>query len=399
MRILHVTYIFPPKAEVADGITQVVYGLTRALAKKGHDVTVYASNALDLHGKGRIEIDNSPAYIDGVKVRYFPYLLRYGTIFFTPSIFYSVRDDIKEFDVIHIHDARCLQCAITTYYAELFNIPIVFQPHGSFKSPFPSGRLRKLSRLFIDALYAEKVFKKASKIVGLSRLEAEQYRGMGVLEEKIEVIPNGIDLSEYGDLPPKGSFKKKFSIDDDEKIILYLGRIHRSKGIDFLIEAFAHLIKDLKFEDTLLVIAGPNDGYLSEAKSLVSALGIPDRVLFTGLLTEYEKVSAFVDSSVVISPERLNVFLLVPVEAAACGKQVIVSSTNYISHMIREGGFGFSVKYGDIDELAENMGKILVNDELLREMGRKGRKYVFENFNWTDIVVKLEKVYEEIVDC
>ena len=72
MRILHVTYIFPPKAEVADGITQVVYRLTRALAKRGHDVTVYASNALDLHGKARIEIDNSPAYIDGIKVRYFP---------------------------------------------------------------------------------------------------------------------------------------------------------------------------------------------------------------------------------------------------------------------------------------------------------------------------------------
>ncbi|MDH5771134.1 MAG: hypothetical protein OEZ25_07605, partial [Candidatus Bathyarchaeota archaeon] len=64
MRILHVTYIFPPKPDVADGITQVVYRLTRALAKKGHDVTVYASNALDLYGKERTKIDNSVGYID-----------------------------------------------------------------------------------------------------------------------------------------------------------------------------------------------------------------------------------------------------------------------------------------------------------------------------------------------
>ncbi|MDI6846758.1 MAG: glycosyltransferase [Candidatus Bathyarchaeia archaeon] len=282
MRILHVTYIFPPKAEVADGITQVVYRVTRALAKKGHDVTIYASNALDLHGRERAEIDSSSAYIDGVKVRYFPYLLRYGTIFFTPSMFYSVRDDIKEFDVIHIHDARCLQCAVTAYYAELFNVPVVFQPHGSFKSPFPSGRLRKLSRIFIDTLYAEKIFKKASKIVTLSQTEAQQYRGMGVPDEKIAVIPNGIDLSEYGDLPPKGFFKKKFSINDDEKIILYLGRIHESKGLDLLTHAFKIVSKDLS--NVRLVVVGPDDGYAATFSKLISDLGIKENALLTGFV-------------------------------------------------------------------------------------------------------------------
>ena len=52
MKILHVSYIFPPKPNVADGITQVVHRLTKTLAKKGNDVPVYASNALDLHGEG-----------------------------------------------------------------------------------------------------------------------------------------------------------------------------------------------------------------------------------------------------------------------------------------------------------------------------------------------------------
>jgi glycosyltransferase involved in cell wall biosynthesis len=114
---------------------------------------------------------------------------------------------MKKFDVIHIHDARCLQCAITANYAKLFDVPVVFQPHGSFRSILPSGKLRKLSRLFVDKLYAEKVFGISTKIVALSWVEAEQYRRMGVPDEKIAVIPNGIDLSEYANLPPKGSFK------------------------------------------------------------------------------------------------------------------------------------------------------------------------------------------------
>jgi glycosyltransferase involved in cell wall biosynthesis len=135
---------------------------------------------------------------------------------------------------------------------------------------------------------------------------------------------------------------------------------------------------------------------LTEVKSLVSALGIFDRVLFAGSLTKCEKVSAFIDSSLVISPERYNVFLLVPLEAAACGKPVIVSSANYISHMVREGGLGFSVKYDDVCELAETMRKVLNDNDILREIGQKARKFVFENCDWTNIVVKLEGVYQEI---
>jgi len=65
--------------------------------------------------------------------------------------------------------------------------------------------------------------------------------------------------------------------------------------------------------------------------------------------------------------------------------------------MHRRGKFGFSVEYGDVNELAEIMGKTLNNDELLREMGQRGHKFVFENCNWANIVTKLEKVYEETV--
>lgn len=389
MRILHVTYIFPPKPDVADGITQVVYRLTRALAKKGHDVSVYASNALDLHGKGRTEIDSSPTYIGGVKVRYFPYLLRYGTILLTPSMFYSVRDDIKEFDVIHIHDARCLQSAVTTYYAELFNIPTVFQPHGSFKSPFPSGRLRKLSRLFIDTLYAEKVFKRASKIVALSQTEAEQYRVIGVPDEKIEIIPNGIDLSEYDDLPPKGSFKKKFSIDDDEKIVLYLGRIHESKGLNLLAEAFSVVSKEL--EKVRLVVVGPDDGYAATFSKLISGLGLEEKVLLTGFVERMDKLAALADSDVFVTPYFYG-FPVTFLEACLAGCPIVTTTKalNWIHDNI-----GYIIENSPI-ALAKAISNIL-QDKWIHERFQKNCRCTIKNFDISVVISQLEDVYESIV--
>jgi len=396
MRILHVTYIFPPKAIVADGITRVVYNQTKALAKMGHDVTVYTSNALDLHSKGRIKINKFPDNIEGVKVRYFPYLLRYGTIFFTPSMFHSIRDDIKRFDVIHIHDARSIQCAIATYYAGLFNIPIVFQPHGSFISPLPSGRLRRLLRLFADKLYAEKVIEKISKIVTLSRMEADQYRRMGVPEEKIAIIPNGIDLSEYAKLPPKGCFKKKFGIPEDRKIILYLGRIHRTKGIDFLVRAYAHLINEMNYRDAVLVIAGPDDGYLEEAKLLSTSLGVADSVLFTGFISREDKLGALVDADVFVTPSFYG-FPMTFLEACAVGTPIITTSLGDRLEWI-DGKVGY-VTQPTLQDLAEAIYKIISDEELREKISRNCIKTVKSNFSIEKVVEKLEKVYEEVVEA
>jgi glycosyltransferase involved in cell wall biosynthesis len=88
---------------------------------------------------------------------------------------------------------------------------------------------------------------------------------------------------------------------------------------------------------------------------------------------------------------------LVSLEATACGTPIIVASGTYIAKVVDEGKFGFSVKSDDIYELAETMRKMLNDNDLLREMGQKGRRFVFENYNWANIITKLEKVYDEVV--
>ena len=390
MRILEVISTFYP-ALAFGGPVKVVYDISKELAKRGHEVEVYTTNACDQTCNFKLRCKEQT--INGFEVTYFDNLLRAGNIFLSPEMIIALRRNIKEFDVVHTHFGRQVHDIAVYYYAKKYGVPYVLQAHGSLPRIIAKQRLKWI----YDVLFGYRLLRDASKVIALSRMEAEQYRGMGVPEEKIAVIPNGIDLSEYADLPPKGAFKKKFNIPENKKIILYLGRIHRTKGIDFLIKAYAYLINEMKNGDAILVIAGPDDGYLGEARQPANHLKIADKVVFTGMLPEKEKIRAYVDSTVCTYLRLWEPFGLVPLEAAACGTPSIVSSGTYMANVVDKGKFGFSVKYGDINELAEIMGKMLNNDELLREMGQRGRKFIFENCDWANIVAKLEKVYEEMI--
>ena len=382
MKILQVIQFFSPEH---GGSPLAPYYLSRELSKRGHEVTIFTSD----YKLSRKWIES----LHPVKVHPFKTSLTWANFYATPGMIENAKEEIKYFDLIHMHNYRTFQNIVIAHYANKYSVPYVLQAHGSLPRIMAKQRLKWI----YDVFFGYRVLRDASKVIALSRVEAEQYRGMGVLDEKIAIIPNGIDLSEYANLPSKGAFKKKFNIPCDKKIILYLGRIHRTKGIDFLVKAYAYLTKNMKCNDTVLVIAGPDDGYLGEAKQLVTRLKITDKVVFTGMLSEKEKISVYVDSTICTYLRRYEPFGLVPLEAAACRTPVIVSSGTYMGNIVNERKFGFSVKYGDVNKLAEIMGKMLTNEDLLREMGQIGREYVFENCDWAHIITKLEKVYRETV--
>ena len=388
LRILQVYRIFPA---LFGGISTVVHSITRELCKRKHDVTIYTTDVY-LNGKS---INGYSWGAVQPKVYYFPSLLRTSlgsnvTVCGFKFV-HSVKKMIRSFNVIHLHGYRTFQNIIVHHYAKRNNVPYVFQAHGTLPRVMPWRRLK----WFYDIVFGYRLLRGASKVIALSEAEADQYRSMGVPEEKIAIIPNGIDLSKYAELPPKGAFKKKFNIAEDKKIILYLGRIHKTKGIDFLVRAYAYLKNETNVKDAILVIAGPDDRYLSKIKSLVQDLGISNSVLFTGLLSEKDKIRAYVDSDVVVNVEPLNVYGLVPLEAAACSTPVIVSKTNAISEVVAAGKFGYSVKYDNVTSLAFTLRKILDDEELAEKLGRNGRTYIFNNFDWSKIIERYEHIYRE----
>ncbi len=394
IKILQVCHSFYP-CLAAGGVVRVSLEMSRNLVKRGHLVTVYTTDGCTK----RLKVPkNRLVDVEGIKTYYFSNLsnwLRESLKVATPFYWFVTADnDFKHSDVVHIHEFTTMLSILAYYYATKYKVPYVFQAHGSL--PIIDKKLR---RWFFDRLFGNRILKGASRVIALSEVEVKEFQEAGVPREKITIISNGIDFEEYENLPPKGVFKKRYNIEKEKNIILFLGRINQFKGIDFLINAFSYIIKSKKNDNLILVIAGPDDGYLRETKKLVNQHKIGNKVIFPGPLFGMRKIEAYVDASIVTSLDSLKevVFLLVPLEAAASGTPIIVTKSNYIATLAEEGSFGFAVEYGNIPELVTTFEEILSNEKLQKQMGLNGRKYISENLDWKIMIDKLEDIYQDVM--
>lgn len=388
LNVLQVIPVFNPP-EFYGGSQRVAYQISKELIKRGHEVYVYTSDAK--RGNLRERVDESVERFDGINICHFKHishqLIKRMGIVVTPGIRRGLERNGKHFDIIHLHEPRGFQQIAVWRFASGKGIPYVVHGHGILSN-------RDISHRFYDSVCGKRVLKSASMSIALNENEVEGFRRLGVAKEKIMVIPNGIDLSKYSRLPPKGTFKRNFGIDDDVKIVLYLGRIDRTKGIDFLVRCFAHLVRN-ENPGFKLVIAGQDDGFLGKIKLLVDSVGISDLVLFSGALTEKDKISAYVDSAVCAYLGQFEPFGLVPLEAAACGTPVIVSKETYMAKIVDQGRFGFSVNFGNVNETVSALGKLL-DDDLSESMSLRAIDCA-KQFDIQKTVDKVESLYCDLL--
>ena len=380
MKILQIVQFLSP---VHGGSAEVPYQLLKELTKRGHEVAIYTSD-FNLRREHITPIHE-------VKIHAFTSWLSLAGFHVTPGIILKAREEIGHLDIIHMHNYRTFQNIVMHRYAKEYNIPYVLQAHGSLPRIMTRQRLKQI----YDNLWGYKLLKDASRVIAVTRTEAEQYKSMGVSEDKIEIIPHGIDLAEFDNLPKRGEFRRKYRLDNNQRIILYLGRIHKIKGLDLLTKAFANLSRSLN--DIRLVIVGPNDGYLPPLKKLVVDLKISNKVLFTGPLYGQEKLEAYVDADVYVLPSFYDIFGITVLEACACGTPVVVTNRCGIADAI-DGQAGLVVAY-DKEQLSNAILHLLSDTQSRLDFGKKGKVLVREQFNWEKITEQVENVYHRVVQA
>lgn len=379
MKVLQVIQFFGPKH---GGSFAVAYDLTKHLAKCGHEVTIITTN---------FEFDDNFAKsLEAVEVIPFHCKLNLGGFLVSPSMNTYLKENINKFDIIHMHNFRTYQNILVQKYAKKYSVPYVLQAHGSV----PRIIEKKGLKYIYDIFYGNGLLKEASNVVAVSDVEVAQYLEMNVPLEKVTVVPNGIDVDSFSSLPEKGSFRTKYHI-NQKHMILYLGRLHERKGIDFLIKSFAELLTEMN--NVVLVLAGPDDGYLNKAKSLVDELSLNDKVKFTGFISSGEKLEAYVDADVLVYPSILEIFGLVPFEAIMCGTPVIVTNDCVCGDLIKESKSGYLVEYDDVNSLKEKMKIILENPQKGNEFVSNGKKFIYEKLSWENIVINMEENYENCI--
>ncbi|MEO8601019.1 MAG: glycosyltransferase [bacterium] len=386
LRILHVAPSFYP-AWAYGGIPRCVYELARAQAGQGDAVSVWTTDAFDAERR----CETPEEVVDGIAVRRFRNLdngLAYHRQLYLPiGIIKAPWRDLVEFDVVHVHSHRHLLEALVGAAALRRGIPYVFTGNGTV----PAIERYVLVKRVLDLLGADLVLKSAAACIAVSEAEIVDYEGAGVPRQRVRVIPNGVRLQEFDNLPPRGSFRRAFGLGDGP-LIAFVGKITPRKGVDVLLRALAHLPAEVR-----LVVAGNFMMPEAPIRAIVEELHLQDRVLFPGLLIGDDRNAAYVDADVVAYPSTDEIFGLVAAEALMCGAPVVVCDDSGCGELVRAAAGGRLVPYGDAGALAIAL-QVLLDDRGERQRCvAAGRHFVEAHLGWERIAAQTRALYGEVV--
>jgi glycosyltransferase involved in cell wall biosynthesis len=391
MRVAFVIPYFYP-AMWYGGTPRSAYETARALARRGHEVTVFTT---DSAGPGRIPRETIANFqrigLDGVQVYYYRnfsnYLACRHRIFAPLSFFKEARRRLSESQIVHIHELRSFLSAAAHSALHPLPIPYVVSLHGGLRH---LGK--KAVKEAFDFVWGRKILTDAAAICALSPLEESDALAFGIARDRIHRFPSPIDTVHYKELPSEGQFASRWNL-NDRRIVLFLGRLHWIKGADVLVESIS-LMKDLS--NLQVVIAGPDDGAETSLRSLIRRRGLENMVSFTGFLDDRQKVQAMVDSDVVVVPSRSEAFPITPLEAMACGTPTIVSSACDLEDWIPKQPTWSKFSNGDPEDLAEKLKTILRNRPGPKETS-ENREYILSEFSSEALASKFEGLYESVL--
>ncbi|WP_292375930.1 glycosyltransferase [Methanosarcina sp. UBA411] len=390
MRILYVVSGFAP-AWGLGGVARSSYEISKEMVARGHDVTVYTTDIFDFKRRIECRFRN----LNGINVYYFKTLSNYFArrkLNFSPEFVYFLNKNVSKFDIVHIHEYRTINSTFASFFSKKYNVPYVLQPRGSVPTISKS-----IQKKIYDLFFGDFVVENCSKIIATSKIESDQYFNVfpRLEKEKIIHLPNGINFADYSSLPLKGTFRSKYSISENEKTVLYLGRIHERKGIDTLVKALNQLVN--KSLNIKLVIAGPNDGYLEKLNLLIDELNFRKHVLLLGPLYEKEKFEAYVDADVFVlsSKDKYESFGNVVLEALSCGTPVIVTDNCGVSEWVNSQMC--HVISSENDSLQKTIYEILFESGLNKSIDKSECELVLKKLSWENVCEMLEIIYSDIV--
>ena len=214
-----------------------------------------------------------------------------------------------------------------------------------------------------------------------SKLELES---MGMEQENIEIIYNGVDCHAYR----PGCDRKS-----PTPLVGYVGRIKRYKSVEHLILAMKRVIQEIP--NARLLIVGDGDN-LDELKKISSENQLTDKVDFSGYVSEQQKIKYFNQMWVSVNPSPKEGWGIVVIEANACGTPVIAADSPGLRDSVMHGQTGLLYPYGNIDKLAETIIYLLKNRAEQQRLSEEAVKWA-QQFDWENSAEKTLQLIEKVI--
>ena len=228
---------------------------------------------------------------------------------------------------------------------------------------------------------------------------AELVRTYGAVPERVFVVPPGVDLSVFQPVD-RDEARRKIGYGPG-RLLLFVGRLERLKGVEVAIRALA-LLRDRNHDDVRLLILGEDskdgdEGEKDRLKAVAADVGVRDRVDFLGSVAHHELPYFYSAADVCVMPSYSESFGLVGLEAQASGRPVVGSDVSGLRSVIRDQVSGYLIAGHDPSEYAERIGRLLEDSELAQQMGRRGR-LLAQRYSWTRTADRLRELFEDVAE-
>ena len=384
MRVLHV---IPSIAERYGGPSTAIRGMASALAARGIDVTVAAT---DGDGPGRMDVPLDRQHVqEGVSYRFFARSVP-GEYKFSWPLTRWLRANVRSFDVVHAHALFSYSTLPACRFAFRHDRPVVLRPLGTLGAWSLSHRSWK--KVPYLALVERRHLRNAAALHATSEQEAGALAALGY-GAKTRIIPLGVPVVEGGldgepARPGRAAGATPFRL-------LFLSRLHPVKNLPVLFDALAR-IREARGPGIALTVAGDGDkSYVDELRRRVDALGLADEIRFVGRLDGDEKAAAFDSADLFVLPSSHENFGIAAAEALARGVPVVLSRDVGIAPDVEQAGAGCVVA-GDASSLASAIAALVESPDRLIAMRRSALALARARFSWNACAASLESLYEEI---
>ena len=381
------TWEYPPR--VVGGIARVVHDLSHRLIKDGHEVTVVTykeGNVQDFEDDKGVKVYRVNNYMINPN-NFIDWIMQLNFNLISKAT--ELINKEGPFDVIHAHDWLVAYAAKTL--KDSFKIPVVSTIHAT-ESGRNSGIHDEVQRYINDTEWML-TYESTEVIVNSNFMKSELQRLFGLPFEKINVIPNGVNLNLYNGVERDYNFRRQYAA-DNEKIILYVGRLVYEKGIQNLIAAMPKVLNN--YHDSKLIIAGKG-GMIDELRDEVRRLNIENKVYFTGYLNLTQVTKMYKCADVAVFPSTYEPFGVVALEGMLSGTPVVVSDVGGLNEIVEHRVNGMKSYAGNPNSIADSILELLFNPELCANVAKAAKAKVKSQYNWNKIAQDTHFIYQKAI--
>lgn len=366
------------------GVSNVANDLARAMAATGK-VEFYAFSRSVRKDSGWVKEHIPMPASSGL-----PVIDTFETPLRVKGALQKAADRIKP-DLVHVHTPAILPPG---------GVPSLVTVHGTYHRDVPALFKYPLSpgyKLFLSSIiYSQYRFERHalryfSHCHPVSSMTADELKIMGVREDRISMVPNGVDVSEYRPEAPAADLFERYNL-SKEKIVLSVGTVTPRKGAHVAVKAAQDALK--AHSDALFVFAGswPRMGssYVDIMRKEAAKAGIQDHIRFTGPVSHADLKALYNACSVFLSASITEGCSLNILEAAACGKPVVSTDVGGARDVL--GDLGFYAPPGDPASLANSIVKALDSG---RTFMPELRGHIEKEFSWNKIAKEMTEVYKK----